>query len=37
MEDNIYLIDYLVLVSSCVFVRVGERIIQRYKNPGLKI
>ena len=28
-EDNISLVDDLVLVSSCVFIIVGEHIIQR--------
>ena len=28
-EDNIFFIDHLALVSSCVLVIVGEHIIQR--------
>ena len=36
-EETISLVDHLVLVSSYVFVMVGDRITQRKKNMVLKI
>ena len=37
MEGNIFVFENLVFVSLCVLVIVIEHIIQRLKNPVLKI